>query len=136
MHLDLPQHVVRNVSRFRLRAHTLKVETATRDTQNTLLCDRCPHAAIQDEGHALLACRDADVCALRTYAYLFNCFSGDFSMEQPYLQQYSVQDVCDFLLQHNNKLYFFISELMDIMLTGKDQLQADQPSTLAEGPPI
>ena len=137
MHLDLPQHVVRNVSRFRLRAHTLKVETATWDTQNTLLCDRCPHPAIQDEGHALLACRDADVCALRRkYAYLFNCFSGDFSMEQPYVQQYSVQDVRDFLLQHNNKLYFFISELMDIMLTGEDQSQADQPNTLAEGPPI
>eukprot|EP00983_Pelagomonas_calceolata_P027242 856005-Pelagomonas_calceolata.AAC.1 len=33
-----------------------------------------------------------DVCALRRNAYLFNCFSGDFSMEQPVLQQASVQD--------------------------------------------
>ena len=57
-------------------------------------------------------------------------------MEQSYLQQFSVQGVHDFLLQHNNKLYFFISELMDIMLTGEDQSQADQPNTLAEGPPI
>eukprot|EP00983_Pelagomonas_calceolata_P060038 1146200-Pelagomonas_calceolata.AAC.1 len=37
MHLDLSQHVVRIVSRFRPRAHTLKVETAARDTR-TLFC--------------------------------------------------------------------------------------------------
>eukprot|EP00983_Pelagomonas_calceolata_P126774 1161340-Pelagomonas_calceolata.AAC.1 len=35
-------HVMRNVSRFRLRAHTLKVETAAWDIQNAHLCDRCP----------------------------------------------------------------------------------------------
>eukprot|EP00983_Pelagomonas_calceolata_P015217 483697-Pelagomonas_calceolata.AAC.1 len=56
-------------------------------------------------------------------------------MEQPYLKQVSVQAVHDFLLQHNNKLYLFISELVDIMLTGKDQSQADQPNNLAEGLP-
>eukprot|EP00983_Pelagomonas_calceolata_P074111 1152416-Pelagomonas_calceolata.AAC.1 len=69
VHLDLSQHVVRNVSRFRLRAHTLKlhlkVETAAWDTQNSLLCDRNSHDEIQDEVHALLICKDADVCALR-----------------------------------------------------------------------
>eukprot|EP00983_Pelagomonas_calceolata_P034429 1079012-Pelagomonas_calceolata.AAC.1 len=54
-------------------------------------------------------------------------------MEQPYLQQVSVQTVHDFLLQHNNKLFSFVSEVMDIMLTGEDQSQADQPESLAEG---
>eukprot|EP00983_Pelagomonas_calceolata_P091850 1157595-Pelagomonas_calceolata.AAC.20 len=53
-------------------------------------------------------------------------------MEQPFLQQLRVQAVHDFLLQHNNKLYLFIPELMDIMLTGEDQSQANQPNTLAE----
>eukprot|EP00983_Pelagomonas_calceolata_P020045 632672-Pelagomonas_calceolata.AAC.1 len=57
-------------------------------------------------------------------------------MEQPYLQQASVQDVSDFLSQHNNKLFSFVSELMDIMFTGEDQSQTDQPNSLAEGPPI
>eukprot|EP00983_Pelagomonas_calceolata_P044577 1139350-Pelagomonas_calceolata.AAC.2 len=40
VHLDLSQHhdVVRNVSRFRLWAHTLKVETAAWDTRNSLSC--------------------------------------------------------------------------------------------------
>eukprot|EP00983_Pelagomonas_calceolata_P042939 1138712-Pelagomonas_calceolata.AAC.4 len=128
---------MRNVSRFTLEAHTLKVETAAWDTWNALLCHRCPCDEIQDEAHALLVCRDTDVCALRRkHAYLFDCSSGDSSMEQPYLQQASVQAVHDFLLQHNNKLFSFISELMDIMLTGEDQSQADQPNSLAEGPPI
>jgi hypothetical protein len=135
MHLDLSQHVVRNVSRFRLRAHRLKVETAAWDSRTSLVCDCCSSAEIQDEVHALLTCRNAAVCDLRRkYAYLFNCFSGVFSMEQPYLQQVSVQGVQDFLLQHNNKLYLFISELMDIMLAGEDQSQADQSNNLAEGP--
>eukprot|EP00983_Pelagomonas_calceolata_P079520 1154727-Pelagomonas_calceolata.AAC.1 len=103
MHLDLSQHVMRHVSRFRLGAHTLnftlKVETAARDARNALLCDRCSRTSrsscdeIQDEAHALLVCRDANVCALRRkYAYLFNCVSGDFSMVQPFSQQASVQD--------------------------------------------
>eukprot|EP00983_Pelagomonas_calceolata_P068453 1149926-Pelagomonas_calceolata.AAC.1 len=57
-------------------------------------------------------------------------------MEQPFLQQASVQDASVFLLQHNNKLFSFVSELMDIMLAaGEDQSQADQPNSLAEGPP-
>eukprot|EP00983_Pelagomonas_calceolata_P036021 1127253-Pelagomonas_calceolata.AAC.1 len=69
------------------------METAAWDTQNALLCDRCSCDEIQDEAHVLLVCRDADVCALRRkYANLFNCFSGDVSMEQPSLQQASVQD--------------------------------------------
>eukprot|EP00983_Pelagomonas_calceolata_P044578 1139350-Pelagomonas_calceolata.AAC.3 len=47
-------------------------------------------------------------------------------MEQPYLQQVSIQAVHNFLLQHNNKLHLPISELIDIMLTGEDQPQANQ----------
>eukprot|EP00983_Pelagomonas_calceolata_P085705 1156612-Pelagomonas_calceolata.AAC.7 len=35
-------------------------------------------------------------------------------MEQPYLQQVSVQAVHDFLLQHNNKLYLFTSDLISL----------------------
>eukprot|EP00983_Pelagomonas_calceolata_P003864 125274-Pelagomonas_calceolata.AAC.1 len=102
---------MRNVSRFRLRTHTLKVETAAWDTQNALMCDRCSCDEIQDEAYALL-------------------------VKQPFLQQVSVQGVSDFLLQHNTKLFLFVSELMDIMLIGKDQSQADQPNSLAEGPPM
>eukprot|EP00983_Pelagomonas_calceolata_P024435 770214-Pelagomonas_calceolata.AAC.1 len=54
-------------------------------------------------------------------------------MEQPYLQQVSVQAVHDLLLQHNNKLFSLVSELMDFLLTGEDQSQVDQPNSLAGG---
>jgi hypothetical protein len=43
--------------------------------------------------------------------------------------------VYDFLLQHNNKLLSFVSELMDFLLTGEDQSPADQPNSLAKVPP-
>jgi len=35
-----------------------------------------------------------------------------------------------------NKLFYFVSELMDLLLTGEDQSQADQPNSLAEGLPV
>jgi len=31
---------------------------------------------------------------------------------------------------------FFFSELINLLLTGEDQSQADQPNILAEGPPM
>eukprot|EP00983_Pelagomonas_calceolata_P040591 1137681-Pelagomonas_calceolata.AAC.1 len=58
---------------------------------------------------------------------------GDFSLAQRFLrQQLNVQAVFDFHLQHNNEL-FFVSELLDLLLAGEDQPQADQPNSLAEG---
>jgi len=68
---------------------------------------------------------------------LFSQFAGDSSVERPYLTQtVRAQAVSDFLLQYNNSLFFFVSELMDLLLTGDDQSQADQPNNLAEGHPM
>ncbi len=64
-HLDLPKHVMRNVSRFRLRAHTLAVKSSIWRGGNCH-CDKCPCAAIQNEVHALSHCQDLFVCSLRT----------------------------------------------------------------------
>ena len=64
-------------------------------------------------------CRDVGLCALRRkYAHLFSQFAGDFSVQRPYLTQ-PVRDqvVSDFLLQYDNSLFFFVSELMDLLLT-------------------
>ena len=70
-------------------------------------------------------------------AYLFSQFVGDFSVERPYhTQPVSAQAVSDFLLQYDNSLFFVVSELMDLLLTGEDQSQADQPNNLAEGHPM
>ena len=42
LHLDLSKRVMRSVSRFRLRAHTLKVEVAAWLEDGSRICDQCP----------------------------------------------------------------------------------------------
>ena len=46
---------MRNVSRFRLRAHTLKVEAAAGLEDGSRVCDQCPgeDEHVQNEVHAL-----------------------------------------------------------------------------------
>jgi hypothetical protein len=39
LHLDLSKHVMRNISRFRLRAHTLKVEAVAWLEDGSCVCD-------------------------------------------------------------------------------------------------
>jgi len=58
---------------------------------------------------------------------LFNQFAGGFSLERP--QQVSFQAVSNFLLQHDNKLFFYVSELL---FTGKGQSQANKLNNLAD----
>ena len=56
LHLDLSKHVMRNISRFRLRAHTWKVEAAAWLENGSCVCDQCPgeDEHVQNEVHALL----------------------------------------------------------------------------------
>ena len=60
LHLDLSRHVMRNISRFRLRAHTLKVEAAAWLEDGSCVRDQCPgeDEHVQNEVHALLICQD------------------------------------------------------------------------------
>ena len=51
------------------------------------------------------------------------------------LQQVNNQLVHDFLSQQNNRLFLFLSELMDLFVAGRDQSAADQSNYLAEGHP-
>ncbi|MGK7371763.1 MAG: hypothetical protein ACNS64_16240 [Candidatus Halalkalibacterium sp. M3_1C_030] len=76
LQLNLPRHVQRNVSCFRLRAHRLAVETATWSVAACSTCNcGCPER--QDEKHVLLACRFPQVCTLReNYPDLFGGFSS------------------------------------------------------------
>jgi hypothetical protein len=120
--VDLSKHVMRNVNRLRLRAHTLKVEAAAWLEDGSCVCDECPgeDEHVQNELHALLFCQeDHRVCELRTH------FSFQFTTNN--------QLVHDFLSQQNNRL--FLSELMDLFVAGRDQSAADQPNNLAEGHP-
>ena len=110
-------------------AHTLRVESGL--WQNRVFsCNRCDCQDIQDEKHVLFYCKDARACALRQkYAFLLDGLSATlqaFANEfQPFLNmfhQVSNQDVFTFLNQPNNKLFSFLSELMDIfMLAGSTQ---------------
>jgi hypothetical protein len=87
--------------------------------------------------HALLICQDYRVCELRKhFSFLFSPFFEDFSAAQPFLlQQVNNQLVHDFLSQQNNRLFLFLSKLMDLFVAGRDQSAADQPNYLAEGHP-
>jgi len=140
LHLDLSKHVMCNISRFRLRAHTLKVEAAAWLEDGSCVCDQCPgeDEHVQNEVHALLICQDHRVCELRKHSslFLFTPFFEDFSAAQPFLlQQVNNQLVHDFLSQQNNRHFLFLSELMDLFVAGRDQSAADQPNNLAEGHP-
>ena len=68
------------------------------------------------------------------YAHLFSQFAQLVIFQ--WSDQVHAQTVSDFLLQYNNRLFCFVSELMDLLLTGEDQSQADQPNNLAEGHPM
>ena len=109
LHLDLFKHVMRNISRIRLRAHTLKVEAAAWHEDGSCVCDQCPgeDEHVQNEVHALLNCRDHRVCELRKhFSFLLTPFFEDFSAAQPFLlQQVNNQLVHDFLSQQNNRLF-------------------------------
>jgi len=69
LHLDLSKHIMRNTSRFRLRAHTLKVEAAAWHEDGSCVRDQCPgeDEHVQNEVHALLICQDHRVCELRKH---------------------------------------------------------------------
>jgi hypothetical protein len=65
--LDLSKHVMRNVSRLRLRAHTLKVEATAWLEGSSHVFYQCSgeDGHVQNEVHAVLLCQDHRVCELR-----------------------------------------------------------------------
>ena len=135
MYQDHSKHVMRNVSRFRLRAHTLLVDRAiwSRDACSPI-CDKCDLQEVQDEAHVLFRCTCPDICQLRRkYAPLFQ-HTAHLSPSTACVQFVNKTMMYDFLSQANYKLSRFVSELMDLCETGLDQSQTDQPTFLAEGP--
>ena len=114
LHLDLLNHVMRNVSRLRLRAHTLKVEAAAWLEDGSCVCDQCPGEHVQNEVHALLfLCQYHQVCEL---------FFKDFLAGTSYLlHEADNQFVSDFLSQQNTRstsLYFVNLVLLYVRADG------------------
>jgi len=56
--------MLRNFSRFRLRAHHLRVESCKWHGGSSI-CDKCECGEVQDEKHVLFFCKCAEVCELR-----------------------------------------------------------------------
>ena len=130
---------MRNISRFRLRAHTLKVEAAAWLEDGSCVCDQCPgeDEHVQNEVHALLICQDHRVCELRKlFSFLFTPFFEDFSAAQTFLlQQVNNQLVHDFLSQQNNRLFFFFLNLwIYLWLTETSQQPISQTTWLKVTP--
>ena len=124
LHLDLSKHVMRNIGRFRLRAHTLKVEAWFED--GSCVCDQCPgeDEHVQNEVHALLFCQEHRVCELRKHSsFLFTPFFDDFSAAKPFL----LQQVNLFMISFLSRTIYFLfrSELIDLFVAGRDQSAAD-----------
>ena len=55
--------MLRNFSRFRLRAHHLKVESCKRHGGSSI-CDKCECGEVQDEKHVHFFCKCVEVCEL------------------------------------------------------------------------
>jgi len=99
MLLDLPCDVIRSVARFRLRAHTLRIETVTWTHNTSPTCDLFYAHDAQDEQHVLFHSTHPHVVSLRrAYASLFSSAG--------------LNNVSAFLGQENNKLYFFLHALI------------------------
>eukprot|EP00983_Pelagomonas_calceolata_P077917 1154067-Pelagomonas_calceolata.AAC.1 len=117
LRLDLSQRVMQNVSRFkfRFRAHTLNVGTASWEDGISPVCDRCSCGQIQGEAHVLFIGGYEGVCALRQKHFeLFRLYLVVFLMHNLSCGNNLVstrsmvtawQAVSDFLLQHNKKLF-------------------------------
>ena len=138
LHIYLSKHVMRNISRFRLRAHTLKVEAAAWLEDGSCVCDQCPgeDEHVQNEVHALLFCQDHRVCELRKYfSFLYTPFFEDFSVAQPFCCNRSTTNLFMISFLSRTIDFLFLFELMDLFVAGRDQSAADQPNNLAEGHP-
>ena len=129
--LNLPRNVQCNFSCFRLRAHRLAVEAdCWRHNGEQQVCS-CGCVERQDEKHVLLACKFPRVCALRqTYSDLFGGFTSPSPSAGTLYAESSraVPDyfVYQFMNQCNNRVYPFISDLMDFFNTSSS-MPSSQP---------
>ena len=128
LYKDLDKQVLRNFSRFRLRAHHLKVKSCKWHGGSSN-CDKCECGEVQDEKHVLFFCKCAGVCELRMrYRDLFegmfktlSAFAPSSSEFIPFLVcHHSITDfeINAFLNQDSYRLLKFVSELVSIFDTG------------------
>eukprot|EP00983_Pelagomonas_calceolata_P016719 526433-Pelagomonas_calceolata.AAC.1 len=91
------------------------METASWADGISPVCDKCSCGQIQDDAHVLFMC----------------------CIKFPLAKRIAVQ--CNkkhLYFLWRNTLFYFMSELLDLLLAGLDQPQADQLNSLAEGLPV
>jgi len=119
MKTDLPKHIRRNVSCFRLQAHRLRVETARFCDGAPNVCDKCGSGDIQDEKHVLFHCSCRQACELRAkYSGIFDHVRGLQGLAAvPFLPVSVHVDnnmVMDFLGKNCVRLYKYVSDILDV----------------------
>ena len=117
LHLDLSKHVMRNVSRLRLWAHTLKVDAAARLEDSSRVCDRCPGGDehVQNEVHALLFCQDHRVCELRKhFPFCLHLSSRIFQQPNPFCCNRSTTNL--FMISFLSRTLDFFSFLLSLWI--------------------
>jgi len=139
LHLNLSKHVMRNISRFRLRAHTLKVEAAAWLEDGSCVCDQCPGEVehVQNEVHALLICQDHQVCELRKlFSFLFTPFLRTFQKPNPFCCNRSTNKLflISFLSRTIYFFFFFLSLWIYLWLAVTSQQPISQTTWLKVTP--
>ena len=140
-HLD--KRVLRNTSRFRLRAHHLRVESCKWQGGSSI-CDKCECGEVQDEKHVLFICKCAEVCELRMkYRDLFEgmlktlrVFVPSSSEFIPFLTcHHSITDfeINTFPNELSYRLLKFVSDLVSIFDTGCFCFTSQLPSARDPG---
>jgi len=139
LHLDLSRHVMRNISRFRLRAHTLKVEAAAWLEDGSCVRDQCPgeDEHVQNEVHALLICQDHRVCELRKlFSFLFTPYLRTFQQPNPFCCNRLTTNLfmISFLSRTIEFFFFFLSLWIYLWLAETSQQPISQTTWLKVTP--
>ena len=130
-----------NISRFRLRAHTLKVEAAAWLKDGSCVYNQCPgeDEHVQNEVHALLICQDHRVCELRKhFSFLFTPFFEYFSAAQPFLLQQVNNQLNLFMISFLSRtihfFFFFLSLWIYLWMAETSQQPISQTTWLKVTP--
>jgi hypothetical protein len=143
LYKDLDKRVLRNFSRFRLRAHHLRVESCKWHGGSSI-SDKCECGEVQDEKHVLFFCNmlKCASCAWDTETFLKECFkilrvfaplSSEFI---PFLTcHHSITDfeINAFLNQDSYRLLKFVSDLVSIFNIGCFCFTSQLPSARDSG---
>jgi len=145
LYIDLSKHVMRNIRRIRLRAHTLKVEAAAWLEDGSCVCDQCPgeDEHVQNEVHALFICQDHWVCELRKhFSFLpgkqcLHLFLRTFQQPNPFCCNRSTTNLfmISFLSRTLDLFSFFLSLWINLCLAETSQQPISQTTWLKVTPP-